>query len=127
MPGGGRRRGSVRRCALKASAIHFWHLHPRCMLHLALSLKILALKSENRRAVRSMEAAIVVEAVVVDAAPVVEGADANGVVGGTLGWFGACGRSSLCGLHRMFIRRTGPRTRARGRCHAGSLAERLVR
>ena len=80
MPGGGRRRGSVRRCALKASAIHFWHLHPRCMLHLALSLKILALRSENRRAVRSMEAAIVVEAVVVDAAQVVEGADANGVV-----------------------------------------------
>ena len=37
-------------------------------------------KNENRRAVRSMEAAIVVEAVVVDAATVVEGADANGVV-----------------------------------------------
>ena len=40
---------------------------------------------------------------------------------GALGWLGACGRSSLCGLRRMFIRRTGPRTRARGRCHAGSL------
>ena len=52
-----------------------------------------------RRAVRSMEAAIVVEAVVVDAAPVVEGADANGVVdehavrGDVGAWLGAPGGS----------------------------------
>ena len=37
---------TLRGCALRASAKHFWHLHPRCMLLLAPSLKDLALKTK---------------------------------------------------------------------------------